>query len=88
MKYVTKQVRLERVLSALSSELAEATDEEVLQAAADLRMNPAARGSAAFLGVKWFFVPYKPEKFGGSPSAAAAGARGRRRPPRIGPSKE
>ena len=88
MKYTTRQVRLERVLNALSGELAEATDEEVLEAAADLRMNPTAKGSAAFFGVKWFFVPYQPEKFGGSRNSAAAAVRAKRRPPRIGPSED
>ena len=44
-------VRLERVLDALVEELIESTDDEVLEAAKDLGMDPAMRGSAAFLGL-------------------------------------
>jgi hypothetical protein len=44
--------RLERLIDALAMELAEASDEEVLQACADLGMNPHMRGSAAFIGLK------------------------------------
>jgi hypothetical protein len=43
---------LERLIAALALELAEATDEEVLQACADLGMKPEMRGSAAFIGLK------------------------------------
>jgi hypothetical protein len=44
--------RLERLIDALAEDLAEASDEEVLQACADLGMNPEMRGSAAFIGLK------------------------------------
>lgn len=43
--------RFERLLTALERELIEATDEEILEAAGDLRMNPGMRGSAAFIGL-------------------------------------
>jgi len=43
--------RFERLLAALEQELIAATDEEILEAAHDLGMNPAMRGSAAFLDV-------------------------------------
>ncbi len=43
--------RFERLLAALARELAEATDEEVLQAANDLGMRPMMKGSAAFFGI-------------------------------------
>lgn len=43
--------RFERLLVALERELIEATDEEILEAARDLGMNPAIKGSAAFFGV-------------------------------------
>jgi hypothetical protein len=43
--------RFEQLLAALERELIEATDEEILEAASDLGMNPAMRGSAAFFGV-------------------------------------
>jgi hypothetical protein len=43
--------RFERLLVALERELIEATDDEILEAARDLGMNPAMKGSAAFFGV-------------------------------------
>lgn len=42
---------LERLLTALEQELLEAPEEEILQGAADLGMDPQMRGSAAFLGL-------------------------------------
>jgi len=47
------EVSLERILEALECELIEASDAEILQAAQDLGMNPAMRGSAAFIGLKY-----------------------------------
>src|SRR5580700_3017369 len=41
----------ERVLEALAEELIESTDDELLEAAKDLGMDPTMRGSAAFLGL-------------------------------------
>lgn len=52
MKIRRPEVSLEQVLAALERELLDATDEEVLAAAAELGMNPSMKGSAAFLGVK------------------------------------
>lgn len=49
--------RFERLLAALERELVEATDEEILEAASDLGMNPAMKGSAAFLGIATVFPP-------------------------------
>ena len=49
------QVALNRVLAGLEKELADATDDEITQAAADLGMNLAMKGSAAFIGVKYTF---------------------------------
>jgi len=49
---------LTRVLDALEKDLLEAPDEEILQAAKDLGMNPEMRGSAAFQGLKF---PAKPK---------------------------
>jgi hypothetical protein len=43
---------LDRLLDALASELGEATDEEILEAAKELGMNPLMKGSAAFLGLR------------------------------------
>lgn len=52
MKTRRPEVSLEQILAALERELIDATDEEVLAAAAELGMNPSMKGSAAFLGVK------------------------------------
>ena len=41
----------ERLLAALEQELIAATDEEILDAAGDLGMNPLMKGSSAFFGV-------------------------------------
>ena len=49
---------LTRVLAGLGQELLDAPDEEILQAAKDLGMDPAMPGSAAFAGLKY---PVKPQ---------------------------
>ncbi len=49
---VRPDVGIERLIHGLEQELLEAADEEFMAAAHDLGMNPAAKGSAAFLGVK------------------------------------
>jgi hypothetical protein len=67
---------LERILVALERELLEATDEEILDAAKDLGMNPAMRGSAAFFGLKYSYALH------------ALGADGMRAPPRDADSPE
>jgi len=45
------EVALDRVLAGLERELVEATDEEVVQAAAELGMNVNMKGIAAFMGL-------------------------------------
>ena len=64
--------RFERLLAALERELVAATDEEILAAAADLGMNPAMKGSAAFFGVTKGlpspFTPSDPSEFPEGPS--------------------
>jgi len=45
------EVALDRVLAGLALDLAEASDEEIEQAAAELRMDVKMKGSAAFIGV-------------------------------------
>ena len=45
------EVALNRVLASLANDLAEASDEEIVQAAAELRMDVKMKGSAAFIGV-------------------------------------
>ncbi|HEY2529966.1 MAG TPA: hypothetical protein VGJ20_18850 [Xanthobacteraceae bacterium] len=51
---IKPEAALNRVLDALERELIAATDEEVLEAAKDLGMNPLMKGSAAFLGLHNF----------------------------------
>lgn len=64
--------RFDRLLAALEQELIMATDEEILEAAADLGMNPAMKGSAAFFGVTKrlppSFTPSDPSDFPDGPS--------------------
>jgi hypothetical protein len=43
---------LGRMLDQLDRELIEASDEEILEAARDLGMNPMMQGSAAFIGLR------------------------------------
>ena len=45
------EMALNRILDALERELIDASDEEILEAAKDLGMNPLMKGSAAFLGL-------------------------------------
>lgn len=45
---------LGRILDQLDRELVEASDEDILEAARDLGMNPMMKGSAAFLGLQCF----------------------------------
>lgn len=66
--------RFEALLAALERELAEATDEEILEAASDLRMNPAMKGSAAFFGIA---MRVQPPLGQGPGRGAAPGARRR-----------
>jgi hypothetical protein len=49
---VRPDVGIERLIHGLEQELLEAADEEFLAGAHDLGMNPNAKGSAAFMGVK------------------------------------
>jgi len=53
MTVARPEISLSRLLNAFEQELIDATDEEILAAAADLGMNPAMRGSAAFAGLKY-----------------------------------
>ncbi|HEY4444257.1 MAG TPA: hypothetical protein VGN30_08205 [Steroidobacteraceae bacterium] len=47
------EISLSRLLEALEQELIEASDDEIMAAAADLGMNPRMKGSAAFAGLKY-----------------------------------
>ena len=51
------EAALTRVLEALEQELIMASDEEILEAAKELGMNPKMKGSAAFLGLKYAATP-------------------------------
>jgi hypothetical protein len=84
---------LERVIDALAEELIESTDDELLQAAADLGMDVTMRGSAAFVGLKypmvWQFADFfaVPARQGGRVSTdrgpkALASSRNRRGGPK------
>lgn len=48
----TPAAALGRILDQLDRELIEASDEEILEAARDLGMNPMMKGSAAFFGLQ------------------------------------
>jgi hypothetical protein len=43
---------LDRLLDALAHELIDVSDDEILEAAKELGMNPLMKGSAAFLGLR------------------------------------
>jgi hypothetical protein len=50
----TPAAALGRILDQMDRELIEASDEDILEAARDLGMNPLMKGSAAFLGLQFF----------------------------------
>ncbi len=50
----TPAAALGRILDQLDRELIDASDEDILEAARDLGMNPMMKGSAAFLGLQCF----------------------------------
>jgi hypothetical protein len=54
LSVIEPQTALNRVLDALECELIDASDDEILEAAKDLGMNPLMKGSAAFLGLHTF----------------------------------
>ena len=58
---IRQDITLERLLAGLAAELAEASDEDIVQAAEDLGMNVKMKGSAAFLGV--YGLPRRVEDF-------------------------
>lgn len=64
MKKSAPEVRLERIVEALSADVTLASDAEILEACADLGIKPEMKGSIAFLGLKkgHLFFPYRPEK--------------------------
>jgi hypothetical protein len=87
---------LERVIETLAVDLVESTDEELLQVAKDLGMDPTMRGSAAFIGLKYpvvrelsdFFEPPRPlsEQTRTDPAVPSTGGRRGGRKKRSEPS--
>jgi hypothetical protein len=73
MKKIPPELRLERIVLALSEDVTQASDAEILAACADLGIQPAMKGSIAFLGLKkgLAFFPYVPEKLPPLTDAAA-----------------
>jgi len=53
------EVALERILEALEAGLIVARDDEIMDAAKDLGMNPAMRGSAAFADIRFLLAPHQ-----------------------------
>ena len=51
LSVIEPETALNRILDALERDLIDASDEEILEAAKDLGMNPVMKGSAAFLGL-------------------------------------
>ncbi|HET7924246.1 MAG TPA: hypothetical protein VFL30_05070 [Rhodanobacteraceae bacterium] len=52
-KSLAAERSLDRILAALEAEIVQAGDDEIVEAARDLGMNLAMRGSAAFIGLKY-----------------------------------
>jgi hypothetical protein len=63
MKRIAPDTALMRIMDALAQEVVEASDEEVTEAAADLRMDLNSRESAAFAGLTYFARPQMSEFF-------------------------
>jgi hypothetical protein len=57
IKRIPPDTALLRIMDALAQEAIEASDEEVTEAAADLRMDLNSRESAAFAGLTYFVRP-------------------------------
>lgn len=78
MKRLPLPVRLERLLEVLSEDIATASDEEILDACADLKIIPKMKGTMAFIGVKGLYFPYRPQVFPPltAPSILAEGSEG------------
>jgi hypothetical protein len=57
MTMVWPEIALARIRDELERELLAASDEEIMDAARELGMNPTMKGSAAFAGVKYPFDP-------------------------------
>lgn len=78
----------ERVLDALAEELIESTDDEILEAARALGMEPTMRGSAAFIGLKYPAIPRMSDFFELPATARLAIHTGRSPAPEHGSEKQ
>jgi hypothetical protein len=58
VKAMSPEAALDRLLVALGQELIDSSDEEIMEAARDLGMDPKMRESAAFAGLKY---PARPQ---------------------------
>ena len=63
IKRIPPDTALMRIMDALAQEAIEASDEEVTEAAAELRMDLNSRESAAFAGLTYFAQPQLSEFF-------------------------
>jgi hypothetical protein len=63
IKRIAPDAALLRIMDALAQDAIEASDEEVTQAAAELRMDLNSRESAAFSGLSYFAKPQLSEFF-------------------------
>ena len=59
----TNERRLQRVLAALERELLAASDEEVREAARDVRIDPDMKGSIAWVGIFFSMKPWRDGMF-------------------------
>jgi hypothetical protein len=57
MTTVRPELGLERLLAALERDLLDATDQEILESANELGMDPTLKGSAALFGVTFTMKP-------------------------------
>ena len=73
MKVLQAHIRLERLLDVLSDEIATASDAELLNACAELKMNPGMKGSSALLGVKGIVFPYRRGLLSEGPDRSSVG---------------
>ena len=75
IRITSPEVAFTRLLDALECELLEASDQEILDAAKELGMDPTMKGSAAFMGLKYGYLPRLVDFFGDL--SALAGMRAR-----------
>lgn len=77
IRVISPDMTLTRLLDGLERELLEASDQEILDAAKELGMDPTMKGSAAFLGLKYGYFPRLADFFGDLTALAEVRARAR-----------